>query len=227
MKKNNNSPKDYGKNYFTEQFNAVGHFDEVALKRNKYWFSGQLAFFEKHFFLSFKNAKKILEVGCAIGGIADIFDEKGVKVWAVDISDYAIKKAKKLSPKIKFTVCDIQEEIPIDERFDLVFAFEVLEHLEDPFPGLVNIRKALNKGGKLVATTPYPFKKYIEINTHVSVLDPRKWAELMKRAGFKKIKYQPVTFIPFLYRLNLRLNIILPFNSNLPFINSTVFYVAE
>ncbi|OGK30660.1 hypothetical protein A3F29_00235 [Candidatus Roizmanbacteria bacterium RIFCSPHIGHO2_12_FULL_33_9] len=226
-KKLKNKKKDYDKNYFTKQFNAVGDFGEVALKRNKHWFAGQLAFFEKHFSVSFKKAKKILEVGCAIGGIADIFDEKGAKVWAVDISDYAIKKAKKLSPKIKFMVCDVQKEIPIDERFDLIFAFEVLEHLENPLLGLVNIRKALDKGGKLVATTPYPFKKYIEINTHVSVLEPGKWMELMKRAGFKKIKSQPVTFVPFLYRLNPRLNIILPFNSNLPFINSTVFYVAQ
>ncbi|MBI2031242.1 MAG: class I SAM-dependent methyltransferase [Candidatus Levybacteria bacterium] len=226
-KKLKNKKKDYDKGYFIKQFNAVGDFDSSALKRNRYWFKGQLSFFEQHFSVSFKKARKVLEVGCAIGGIADIFQEKGSNAWAVDISRYAISRAKKLSPEVNFLVCDVQEEIPIREKFDFIFAFEVLEHLTDPLSGLINIKKSLNKNGKLIATTPYPFKKYIEINTHVNVLHPKKWRRFMKDAGFKEVKFQPVTFFPFLYRIDSRLNIIFPFNSNLPFINSTVFYVAQ
>lgn len=218
---------DYGKKYFTEQFNAVGEFSKVDLRRNVNWFISQLKFFENHFGVDFNQAKKVLEIGCAIGGIAYIFKTKGVSSYALDISQFAIDKAKKLSPGIKFFVSDIQRKVATREKFDFIFAFEVLEHLENPLSGLVNIKKALNKNGKFIATTPYPFKKYIEINTHVNVLEPQKWKQLMKKAGFKKINFQPVTFMPFFYRINPKLGIILPFNSNLPFINSTIFYVAQ
>lgn len=219
--------KDYGKKYFTKQFDAVGDFDKYALKRNQYWFLGQLAFFEKFFSVSFKKAKRVLEVGCAIGGIASIFQKRNSEAYAVDISRYAIKNAKKLSPDVNFYVCDIQKGIPIKKKFDFVFAFEVLEHLKNPSAGLKNIKKIISDNGLLIVTTPYPFKKYIDINTHVSVFKPEEWVILMKKAGFNKVKFQPVTFLPFLYRLNPRLSIILPFNSNLPFVNSTVFYVAK
>lgn len=222
-----NNMRDYSKKYFTKQFNAVGDFDQDALRRNKYWFLGQLTFFENFFSISFKKAKRILEVGCAIGGIASIFQERNSQAYAIDISEYAIERAKKLSPGICFFACDVQKKVPIREKFDFIFAFEVLEHLKNPYLGLRNIRKRLSNNGFLIATTPYPFKKYIEINTHVSVLTPQEWVGLMKKAGFKKIQFQPVTFVPFLYRFNPRLNIILPFNSNFPFVNSTVFYVAQ
>lgn len=223
----NSISHNYGKKYFTEQFNAVGEFNQTDLRRNVNWFISQLKFFENRFGLDFNTAGKILEIGCAIGGIAYIFKAKGVSSYALDISQFAIDRAKKLSSGIKFYICDIQKKIPTREKFDFVFAFEVLEHLENPLAGLINIKKTLNANGKLIATTPYPFKKYLNINTHVNVLAPQKWNQLMKKAGFKKIDFQPVTFLPFFYRINPRLGLILPFNSNLPFINSTIFYVAQ
>lgn len=226
-KKRDNKTRDYGKKYFTRQFTAVGDFDTQALQRNVNWFQSQLSFFEDHFGLNFKSARSILEVGCAIGGIAHIFSNGKRGVYAVDISKFAVEKAKELSPSVNFAVCDIQKSVPIQKTFDYIFAFEVLEHLTDPYQGILNLKKKLGENGTLIITTPYPFPKYININTHVNVLEPRKWVSFFKKAGFKKVEYQPVTFIPYLYRLHPKLGLIIPFNSNLPYINSTVFYVAR
>ena len=117
---------DYGKKYFTEQFNAVGEFGRADLGRNVNWFVSQLKFFEDRFGLDFRKAQKILEIGCAIGGIAYIFKTKGVVSYALDISEFAIERARKLSPGIKFFVCDVQKKISTGEKFDFVFAFYVL-----------------------------------------------------------------------------------------------------
>lgn len=222
-----NKESNFEKKYFTEQFTAVGNFSRNDLKRNVNWFLSQLNFFEKKFNLHFKNKKSILEIGCAIGGIAHIFSTKECSVHAIDISKYVIARSKSLSPKVKFYVGDIQKKIPISKKFDYIFAFEVLEHLKDPYKGIVNIKKILNKNGILIITTPYPFGKYINMNTHENVMHPSKWIILLKKSGFRNIKYKPVTFVPFLYRIHPKLGIIIPFNSNLPFINSTVFYVAK
>lgn len=58
---------------------------------------------------------------------------------------------------MRFTSADIETQpIPFeDERFDLVFFCEVLEHfIVDPFHALLEIRRTLRTGGHLVLTTP-------------------------------------------------------------------------
>ena len=87
--------KIYGKDYFEKQLTGVGTFSNRDLRRNTNWFLAQLRYFSNHFDVNFDEADNILEIGCAIAGIAHIFDSKGVSACALDISSYAIKKAKK------------------------------------------------------------------------------------------------------------------------------------
>jgi len=76
-----------------------------------------------------KNLKinSVLEIGCGFGNNLKNFE--GKKVIGIDLSDYAIQKARKKYPKFEFYVGNILQ-IPLEEKFDLVFSCAVIEHIK-------------------------------------------------------------------------------------------------
>jgi SAM-dependent methyltransferase len=107
--------------------------------------------------------------------------------------------------------CDSIENLNTKDKFDLIVAFEVLEHIERPSDVIDRICLSLKPGGIFFGTTPYPFKNNIVSDeTHISVLHPDNWKRLFKRAGFKTVNVDPMSFAPFLWRINKKLNIRIP-----------------
>jgi len=100
-------------------------------------------------------SKRILDIGCAQGTLALILAELAHQVTAVDIRqsflDYAASRHE--HGDIRFIHADILE-LDLDERFDLIFANQVIEHLIHPVDFLRKLLGMLNPGGKLVVTTP-------------------------------------------------------------------------
>ena len=221
--------KIFDKDYFTDYyFGTTGSFGRKELLRNKNWFYGWFKALQGEF--NFKNGKgkQALEIGCAIGAAADILHERGFDVLATDISPYAIKKAQKLLPKIKFAVLDIEEKPKIKNKFDLIYAFEVIEHLENPTLALKNMYSMLKKDGTLICSTPYPYPYVLNVDkTHVNVRYPLEWIVLYRNSGFSKIQYRHKTFIPFFYRFSKHFHFIIPFGVGNPYLNSHVFIIGH
>lgn len=57
----------------------------------------------------------------------------------------------------------------IDESFDYIFAFDILEHVESPFLLLKSCYGLLNKGGKIIITTP-------NTSSWESCVRPKNWS---------------------------------------------------
>ena len=99
---------------------------------------------------------KILDVGCGGGIICEPLAKLGAKVTGIDFAPNNIKAAKihakKNKLKIKYFFKDI-EKSKLDEKFDIIIMFEVLEHLDDWKKTIKNIRKNLNKNGKIIIST--------------------------------------------------------------------------
>lgn len=52
-------------------------------------------------------------------------------------------------------LCDVSEHLPFsDESFDVVCAFDILEHVEDDRRLLKELRRVCKSGGRLVLTIP-------------------------------------------------------------------------
>ena len=108
---------------------------------------------------SLKN-KSILDIGCGFGALSKILLKKGAHVTAVEVSDKKIQKAKDfLGNNIsKLKIKKVSgEKLPFkDESFDVIFLFDVIEHISHPAITIKECERLLKKGGILyVEFTPY------------------------------------------------------------------------
>lgn len=133
----------------------------------------------------------VLDLGCGTG-YGSYYLSKKNKVTAIDIDQETISYAKKhYGDSIKFLRADISKEIQIDEKFDAICSFEVIEHLNDVNKYLDNIKKLLKPSGKLILSTPNskifspdgkPKSEY-----HVKEFDKKELERLLKKK-FKKVE---------------------------------------
>ena len=83
------------------------------------------------------------------------------------------------------------ESLQPDERFDLVCAFEVLEHIEDDAETLRKWASTLNPGGWLMLSVPAYQHRYAaadKVVGHYRRYDPADLASLVKEIGFEDIE---------------------------------------
>ncbi|KKR32970.1 MAG: Two-component response regulator [Candidatus Collierbacteria bacterium GW2011_GWC2_44_18] len=100
------------------------------------------------------TSKVILDVGCNDGSENKYLLGQGKKIFGIDISVQAVKRA--VAGGIIAKVCDIStEKIPFPKnKFDCVIAGEIIEHIIDTDDFLLKLRSVLKPKGILVVTTP-------------------------------------------------------------------------
>ena len=99
---------------------------------------------------------KILDVGCGGGIICEQLARLGAKVTGIDFAPNNIKAAKLHSKKSKLKINYIYKDIEkskIDEKFDVILMFEVLEHLDNWKKIIKKVKKNLNKNGLIIIST--------------------------------------------------------------------------
>lgn len=98
-----------------------------------------------------------LDMGCGKGTACIFLQSHFSKVYAVDLDSYLIPEAKKIAD---FSKIDLNfERLPYKNKsLDLVTAFQVIEHLENPFFVMREVHRVLRKGGLFVMSVPNPFQ---------------------------------------------------------------------
>jgi SAM-dependent methyltransferase len=97
-----------------------------------------------------------IDVGCGTGDfLKELSNEfEQLKVFGVDYSASSVSRCKTLIPNGEFKVLDIFKLSELRKTFDLVFCMEVLEHIEFPEKGLLNLCDICDRDGLLVITVP-------------------------------------------------------------------------
>lgn len=99
---------------------------------------------------------RVLDLGCGEGTFAKLAIEGGAgSALGADIAQAALDRARRLHPELDFERVADDGPLPfVDNRFDLVWASEVIEHIADTGAWLSEVRRVLVPGGRLAITTP-------------------------------------------------------------------------
>ncbi len=140
-----------------------------------------------------KNAH-VLEVGFGEGYGTAMIATRASRTTAIDVSEENVAYA---SQKYASETCSFQwydgHRFPFeDHRFDVVIAFQVIEHIEKDQYFLAEAYRVLNKGGLLMLTTPnriyrVPPGKSVWNKYHVREYDPADF-ERMLRSVFEQVR---------------------------------------
>lgn len=125
------------------------------------------------------DARRILELGCGRGHTLGWLKERywtHAETWGVDYDT-----AGDPNPGLDtFRQADLNRELPVKGRFDLILALDVLEHLIDPDALLQRlVRDHLSPGGTVIVSLP----NFSHYSVSVPLLFNRSYE--MKGAGIK------------------------------------------
>lgn len=200
----------FNKNYFKGEGSKYNNgYSEPDVQKHYLYFS-------KYVFknLHIKNLK-ILEIGCAFGHGIKQANEIGIlNAYGVDISDYAISSG--LNKGISnLSICDLNiSEINLGS-FDLIFACEVLEHLDDPIKAVKKIYDAMRVGSYLYVSLPMSKKAKLTDRTHVSIFPLKYW---LKNFQSNQLKVDHLFYSPICLESKFKTGFIKNFYNLLPYI---------
>lgn len=162
----------------------------------------QIPVHRKYFRKKIKEIKKrgtLLDIGCAMGILLEEAKKVGYKVQGIDISKDAVMYCRKKGLRVS-------QNWPTSQ-FDVITAFEIIEHERNPFGMMKRVYKLLNKDGVAVLTTPNHDSFWRKIMgkwwvgyhhpEHLTFWDRKSLTELLKRSGFKHITIRPDSPRPF------------------------------
>jgi len=161
-------------------------FAEIEWKH--WWFRGRQAILAD--VLAFRmreNASlRILDVGCGAGAMVPVLARHGM-VTGMDSSEDTVAFCKRLFPDATFLVGNVPEDLPGGEPFDLVCAFDVIEHIDDDIGALRGMNDVLATGGTLVATVPahqWMWGPHDDLNEHKRRYTRRRLCAALTSSGY-------------------------------------------
>jgi SAM-dependent methyltransferase len=133
-----------------------------GLYQGDYWknfsfYSSQLPAHEKYFHKKIADIKKLrkgghlLDVGCAYGTLIKEANDQGFMAEGIDISSFAVKQCRKKNLR---ATTGVISDIKKSNYYDVVTAFEVVEHERDPLLTIKKAKQLLKPGGLLVVSVP-------------------------------------------------------------------------
>ena len=93
------------------------------------------------------------------------------------------------------TIIDLDEGQLIGE-YDVITAFEIIEHLFNPLHLLTEISSILKKGGKFYLSTPKGKPHFLWSEDHFHEMNEKSLLALIERAGFRVIRKDEIRIHP-------------------------------
>lgn len=145
---------------------------------------------------------KVLDVGAGIGEVTDVFREEGWQSHAIEMNKVAVEWLKGRGHKEVFH--GTLDEYATTEKYDIIMAWGVVEHVIDPDAFLKKVHSLLAPGGLFVSEVPHGQcllvdmarktamdpKRILMGEQHIVLYSTQAYRDLHERNGFKKAHLQ-------------------------------------
>ncbi len=178
------------------QQNDTYHADFFAtlakLEQGHFWFEGRnrvlLWAIQKYF----PQAKTIFEIGCGTGFVLQQFNShlSDITLFGSDLLVEGLHFAQTRVPNSTLLQMDARD-IPYVEAFDLIGAFDVIEHIEEDELALAQMFKAIKPGGGLMLSVPqhqFLWSVVDDMSYHKRRYHKHDLVSKVQRAGFEVVK---------------------------------------
>ncbi len=154
-----------------------------------------------------KPPLEVLDLGCGLGEFSLKLRDLGFEVICVDGSENYVNYVKNLG--FQALKSDFNEPLPFkNEQFNIVVCLETIEHIEKAEELVKEIYRILKPSGYLLISTPnYSFlgvrlkillgKTIPDEGYHFRFFNYFKLKNLLKNSGFKILKENCISFLPF------------------------------
>ena len=143
-----------------------------------------------------KKGGAILDIGCSSGGFLSTMKGPSWDLYGIEMEEWTAERARTNSGA-KVFVGDAVEAPFLPASFDVITAFDVLEHVYSPGQFLTKVIEWLKPGGIFYAMLPNIdsweaklFGSYwygLELPRHLSHFSPRSLRYLMTTLGFEEV----------------------------------------
>jgi len=172
----------------SEGFEAQYFAPLAELEAANFWFRSRNRLLVWALRRYFPGAKNFLEIGCGTGfvlsGMREAFP--GLTLSGSEIFTAGLGFAAGRLPGVELFQMDARR-IPLRDEFDVIGAFDVLEHIKEDEEVLSQMYEATRGGGGILVTVPHhPFlwSRVDEYARHIRRYRARELKEKAGRAGF-------------------------------------------
>jgi SAM-dependent methyltransferase len=149
-----------------------------------------------------RPGERVLDLGCGAGRFVAALREAGAEPVGVEAAEAALERARNNAPGADFRLVEPDGSLPLDHAsVDLVWCSEVLEHVGDTAYLLLEVRRVLRPGGRLLVTVPFHgrvkgavialtrFEAHFDpLGQHLRFYTRASLDATLRRAGFEDVR---------------------------------------
>jgi SAM-dependent methyltransferase len=152
-----------------------------------------------------RPGERVLDLGCGAGRFVAALRDAGADPVGVEVAEAALERARANAPGADLRAVEPDGSLPLEHAsIDLVWCSEVLEHVADTEHLLLEARRVLRPGGRLVVTVPFHgrvkaaaialvrFDAHFDpTGQHLRFYTCASLARTLDQAGFEDVQVRP------------------------------------
>lgn len=178
-----------------------GFFDGLAsFEERNFWFTSRNRLIVSAMQRYFPAAESFLEVGCGTGFVLSGLEEAfpNLRLSGSEVLCNGLRYAQQRVSRAEVFQMDALN-VPFEEEFDAVGAFDVIEHIEDDVTVLRNFHRAIKSGGGVILTVPQHRWLWSEADNYAHHVRRYSRSELVQKVTGAGFRIERVTsFVSFL-----------------------------